>query len=174
MSKIVFITGGATSGKSSFACKLAEKYRTVSVIVTAEALDREMSEKINKHKLSRPKSWQVIESGHTKLEKMLDSNIEGEICIIDCITMYVSNLLMDLKTEEEIIESIKITIKKIKQAKKVKKFIIVSNEVGMGIVPSSKLGRRFREILGNVNKIISFIADVVYLQVSGITIKIKG
>ncbi len=174
MAEIIFITGGVASGKSSYACKLAEQYKKVIFIATAEALDKEMIEKIAKHKATRPKSWKIIESGNSILEKVIDLETDGDVCVVDCLTMYVSNLLVNLKNKkDDILKSVTIFTEKMRQDQKIKKYIIVSNEVGWGIVPANKLARDFREILGAVNKQVAEVADKVYLQVSGISIKIK-
>ncbi len=169
--KIVFITGGARSGKSSFALKEAEKIKgKKAYIATAEVLDEEMSKRIEKHKLDRGKEWTAFEEP-VKIAELI-SKIEGEydVIILDCLTLWLSNVIhTDLELESE--------TKKIINALyglKHSTIYIVSNEVGMGIVPENKLARQFRDLAGMLNQKIAGVADEVYILVSGIPLQVKG
>lgn len=175
MGKLILILGGARSGKSSFAVAQAKKLSSgqsgVVYVATASALDEEMKRRIERHKKRRPASWKTIEE-RKDISKILAKLGEARIVIIDCLTILISNLL--LSGEKEIA-----TLKKIKEFFRTLKkrnltTLIVSNEVGMGIVPENRLGRSFRDIAGQTNQIVAKLADEVYLLEAGIPVKIKG
>lgn len=181
MSKLTFITGGARSGKSSFAQKLAMEYKRVCYVATADpaqsvqANDDEMLKRIQKHRDSRPANWQTIEAPLEIDKAIANINSEADVILIDCITIYITNLLLKgpetEEKEENIIDAINrlcIVCKEIPSH-----VIIVSNEVGCGIVPDNPLSRKFRDIAGNANQIIAREADNVFLVTSGIEMKIK-
>jgi adenosylcobinamide kinase / adenosylcobinamide-phosphate guanylyltransferase len=183
MSKLTFVIGGARSGKSAFAMKLASKYEHVCYVATADLAqtsqinDNEMARRIQNHKKNRPANWGTIEAPFD-LDKAI-SNINGKIdvVLIDCITLYITNMLLNSrkaqeeKKEKHIIDAINrlcISCKKIPSY-----VIIVSNEVGYGIVPDNPLSRRFRDIAGYANQLIAREADSVFLVTAGIETKIK-
>ncbi|MFQ5963304.1 MAG: bifunctional adenosylcobinamide kinase/adenosylcobinamide-phosphate guanylyltransferase [Candidatus Scalinduaceae bacterium] len=180
MSKITFIIGGARSGKSTFAMKLASKYEHVCYVATADSSqtsqinDDEMVKRIQDHQKNRPANWETIEAP-LDLDKAI-SNLDGklEVVLIDCITLYITNMLLNSrKTEEEkhiidAINSLCLVCKKISPH-----VIIVSNEVGYGIVPHNPLSRKFRDIAGYANQLIAREADSVFLVTAGIETKIK-
>lgn len=171
MGKITFILGGTRSGKSKYAVNLANKYKRVGFIATCMPLDKEMKKRISHHKASRPKNWKTFEN-YLNLEAVLKQNaFDFDIFIIDCLTLMVSNLLfkgMKEKIIEDKIKSLFGVLKKIKTNS-----IIVSNEVGLGIVPSNKLARDFRDVAGRINQIAAEKADNVFLMVSGLPCRMK-
>ena len=174
MAKIIFITGGARSGKSSFAEKLASALgKDVVFLATAEALDKEMADRIKKHKAKRSSTWKTVEEpiNINILNKF--RNFEGAV-ILDCITLWLSNMIHKFgkEAEKRILGDIRTLLKTAKTSKFT--LIVVSNELGMGIVPENKLAREFRDIAGRCNQLIARMADEVYLMVSGIELKIKG
>ncbi len=173
MGKIIFITGGVRSGKSKYAIELA-KNRTSEVIFLATGLakDEEMKKRIKEHKRSRPDRWRTIEETKNISSILLDIQPPCELVIIDCLTFFVSNLLLEGVNEEIILQEIKKIVDIMLQVNYT--IIVVSNEVGGGIVPDNKLGRRFRDIIGLANQVIAKSAYQVYLIVSGIPIKLKG
>ena len=180
MSELTFIIGGARSGKSAFAMELAKKQKHVCYIATADSGhasqvdDGEMLERIQKHRKNRPVDWETVEAP-LALDKAV-SNLNGtfDIVLIDCITLYVTNMLLGGSEEagdEYIVDAINklcIVCKKIPSH-----VIIVSNEVGYGIVPDNVISRRFRDIAGYANQIVAKEADNVYLVTAGIETKIK-
>lgn len=172
MAKVIFITGGVASGKSAFACKMAEKSKSVLFIATAQKTDSEMKTKIIQHRRLRPAKWKVIELENQSLESL---NIpKCETIILDCVTMYVATRIHLLNfPEKNVAASLKKFIKDIKESRELGQLIIVSNEVGMGIVPESLSGRQFRESLGRINKMIATLSDNVYLMISGLNCKLK-
>ena len=183
---IIFITGGARSGKSSFAEEEAKaRGKTVVYIATAQALDEEMSHRIQLHKKRRPKTWTTIEEP-IYLSKALKKVVEDksfncfEVVLIDCLALLVSNWLPLEEVEntsdwsklrEKLLKEISDMIELAKRAKQ--QVIIVSNEVGSGLVPPYPLGRLYRDLLGEVNQRVAKAAQEVYFAVSGIPLKIK-
>jgi adenosylcobinamide kinase/adenosylcobinamide-phosphate guanylyltransferase len=174
---ITVLLGGARSGKSTFAQELAAKLgEKVLFIATGEPLDDEMQARIEEHKKYRPKNWRTIEEPR-HIGTMLKEQIgDAQVVIIDDLTLLVSNLIGDnvdySKAEREIIAEITkfITVMNSSCAS----FIIVSNEVGLGLVPDNKLGRFYRDLLGKVNRLIVQHANQVYFMAAGIPVKIKN
>lgn len=174
--KCALILGGSRSGKSRFAQELARKWGDKVVFVaTAEAGDEEMKERIKRHKKARPKSWRTLEIP-ADLDKHLAKDIgDGEVVIIDCLSLLISNLLGSSPDYAKAEGHILAEIDKLTRAmsKLNASFIIVSNEVGAGLVPENRLGRLYRDIAGRANELIADYADEVYLMVAGIPLKIK-
>ena len=172
MGKIILILGGARSGKSTYALELAKKYKKVAFIATCQGLDKEMRERIKLHKETRPKHWKTFEEP-LELAKLLGRMNKGFDCIlIDCLTLLVSNLILSGESQEQVLNKIKGILAALREIEA--KIILVSNEVGLGIVPDNKLGRVFRDIAGKANQLIAKEAQEVYFAVSGIPMKIKG
>jgi adenosylcobinamide kinase/adenosylcobinamide-phosphate guanylyltransferase len=172
--RVIFVTGGARSGKSNFAQKLANGIQGNKVFVaTAEALDEEMKARIASHQKERPSGWDTIEEA--KQLSMVLNNCDGkyEVILIDCVTIWISNLLVNSSfSDQEIENELKILTDSCKSINAT--VIIVSNEVGSGIVPDNKLSRVYRDIAGKANQEIARIADEVYLVVAGISLAIKS
>lgn len=182
---LTMITGGARSGKSQFAEEIALKYGNDSVLYIATSIpfDDEMKERVKKHKVRRPKEWTTVEA-YKGIHDIIEKS-DKKVILLDCVTVMVSNLLlevdmtwddMSLKDIDEAEAKISLEIEGIINA--AKKYtghvIIVTNEVGMGLVPEYKLGRIFRDISGRMNKKIAENADDVYFMVSGIPVVVKG
>ena len=171
MNQIVFVTGGARSGKSSFALEYASKYKSKVFIATAEPIDKEMSDRIKAHKKQRGLDYKTIEEPVNLAQAISDLENNIEIAVIDCLTVWLSNLFYRIKDYDKIQKYIDQFIKSVDQCHC--HLVIVSNEVGMGIVPANELTRRFRDRAGNLNNKIAQIADAVVLMVSGIPVTIK-
>ena len=173
----IFLLGGARSGKSLYAQKLAGKLsKNVLFVATGEPLDDEMQARINNHKKSRPKSWHTLETS-TNVGKQIKKHIGySEVVIIDCLTLLVSNLLdselVYSKAEHQILNEINQLIACMDEISA--SFIIVSNEIGMGLVPETKIGRIYRDLLGKANQLIAQYANEVYFMVAGIPVTVKG
>ncbi len=172
MGKITFILGGARSGKSQFAIKLAkEKARKVAFIAPCQPLDLEMKKRIMLHKKARPVHWQTFEEPRDIVSLLKKIGDKFELILIDCLTLFISNLLLENLKEaaiEDEVNQILSILKKIKP-----KSIIVSNEVGLGIIPENKLARDFRDIAGRMNQPIAAKSDEVFFMAAGIPLKIK-
>jgi len=170
--KIIFVIGGARSGKSSFALREAAKVEgRKAYIATAQALDDEMKERIRKHKEERGADWDTFEEPVKVPEIIGDIKDKYSVIVLDCLTLWLSNLIhcnADIKRNiENLFNSLQITHHS-------SRIYIVSNEVGMGIVPENELARSFRDMAGFLNQKAAEVADEVYLVTAGIPIKIKG
>ncbi|KPU46276.1 bifunctional adenosylcobalamin biosynthesis protein CobU [Oxobacter pfennigii] len=182
MSKIILVTGGARSGKSSFAQSLLENKEGVLYIATSVAFDDEMKDRVKKHKESRPSSWRTVECFKDMDIHLKD--VEEKVMILDCITIMVTNLMFHYELEWEDLGMERINeienliadevgkLLKIAREKNVY-LVVVTNELGMGVVPGNKLTRVYRDIAGRMNQMIAAEADEVYLAVCGIPLKIK-
>jgi adenosylcobinamide kinase/adenosylcobinamide-phosphate guanylyltransferase len=174
--KCIFILGGARSGKSYFAQELARKLsERVLFVATGEALDEEMRARIADHKKTRPESWRTLETPTDIGKRIERQGGDAQVVIIDCLTLLVSNLLGNNpdypKAEKQVMSEINELITCMGKLNAT--FIIVSNEVGMGLVPETKLGRIYRDLLGKANQLIAQHTSDVYLMVAGIPIKLK-
>ncbi|GAB6189796.1 bifunctional adenosylcobinamide kinase/adenosylcobinamide-phosphate guanylyltransferase [Marinitoga arctica] len=182
---IILITGGARSGKSTFAQNYAKKIgENILYIATAIPFDDGMKDRIKKHKNSRPKNWKTLEKykGFDELEQF-GYFPSIDTIIFECMTLMISNLLLEKnidfdnyneidKIENYILGEVKKLINIIKSHNK--NIIIVTNEVGMGIVPAYQLGNIFRDIAGRINQYLAREANEVYITISGIPLKLKG
>lgn len=164
----ILITGGIKSGKSEFALKLVKSLKKVYFIATAIPEDKEMEEKILRHKNKRPKKFITIEEP-LYLTKKVRNLSKNSVLIIDCINIWVANMMKHFN-EDKILQEVKNFCSCIKRFAKV---VIVTNEVGLSLVATNNLARKFQEILGKVNQILAKNADRVYLMVSGIPVRIK-
>ena|SRR3989338_8650790 len=173
MGKITLILGGARSGKSQFALKLAEKTaRSAIFIATATTSDNEMRQRIKLHRKNRPSRWKTIEEPGKLSLLVKRISKKTDLIIIDCMTIFISNLLLEGRSDYSIqneVNSVLITIRNSDFNS-----LIVSNEVGMGIVPDNRLARRFRDLAGKINQSIAAASDEAYLMVSGLPLKLKG
>jgi adenosylcobinamide kinase / adenosylcobinamide-phosphate guanylyltransferase len=167
---IIFVTGGARSGKSTFALNLARDTKeAVTFIATAQAFDQEMTERITKHQLERPQDWTTVEAPidvQTALE-----HTQTRVVILDCLSLLVSNLMLENLSEPEILKRIQKALE-IANTRDLK-LIVVSNEVGSGIVPEYPLGRLFRDVLGRANQIVAANSSEAYLLVAGLALRLK-
>lgn len=178
--KHILITGSVRSGKSKFAEQEAIRLGGETIyIATAEALDEEMSIRIGKHQKYRRTDWRTIEEPVELIPLLQQYAQKGQTIIIDCLTLYLTNLLSlytkgfsDTEMEENVLKVIRELAEVIAKSKA--NILIVTNEVGWGIVPESKLGRAFRDLAGQANQIMANICTDVYLLTCGIPMKLKG
>jgi len=172
MGKTILILGGARSGKSAYAVSLAKKYKKTAFIATGQGLDKEMKERIRQHKKSRPENWKTFEEAKDPAALLADIGNYFDCVIIDCLTLLVSNLILAGFKEQEVLKRIEALFYTARKNRA--KIIVVSNEVGLGLVPNNKLGRDFRDIAGKVNQTAAAKADIVFFTVSGMPLKLKG
>ncbi|GAA5213019.1 bifunctional adenosylcobinamide kinase/adenosylcobinamide-phosphate guanylyltransferase [Corallincola platygyrae] len=166
---IELVIGGARSGKSTFAETLAiNSQMDVVYIATAEVLDDEMAERIRHHQKQRPGHWQLVEVP-TDLAEVISSSSPETLLLIDCLTLWLSNLMLKGLAINERLEAVEVALQQRQQ-----NTILVSNEVGMGIVPENALGRRFRDEAGRMNQRIAQIAGRVTLVSAGLPLLLKG
>ncbi len=174
---LTLILGGARSGKSSFAEQVArESGKPVTFIATATAGDDEMAARIRQHRAARPADWQTLELP-LDLGKQLTAPL-AEVVIVDCITLLVTNLLMSLPEDtpaETVLQKVQAEIEALvaAQARIGGRWLLVSNEVGLGLVPPYPLGRIYRDALGWANQRLARAAERVILMVAGIPLVIK-
>lgn len=185
MRKIILVTGGARSGKSTFAEELAKKINgNILYVATSIPFDEEMKLRVEKHRAQRPGNWNTLEA-----YKDLDIHLKDKLkdysgVLLDCMTIMVTNLFLEncadidhisntdaINIEERVQSEINKLLAVIQ--KNEVPFIIVTNEVGMGVVPEYPSGRIFRDVAGRANQMLAKEAEEVYLCVSGIPLKIK-
>lgn len=177
--KSTLILGGARSGKSTYAQELAIKAGgNVLFVATAEAGDADMKKRIEMHRKLRPPVWVTIEAT-TCIGRRIKENIgQAQTVIIDCVTLLINNIFKeyDDKTDADLAEKeVMAEIKEITDCidGSEARFIIVSNEVGLGIVPADRVSRLYRDLLGRANQVLAAHADEVYLLVAGIPVAVK-
>jgi len=170
---IVLITGGCRSGKSRFALNYGDRHFSKKIfLATSEVLDEEMVRRVEQHKKTRGPDWLTIEEPWQIVEKIGEYTNRGEVILLDCMTLWLSNLMMRWEEDQKITEEVNKLVRALEQRQI--SFLLVSNEVGMGIVPAAPLARRFRDLAGFTNQRIAAIADKVVFMVSGIPIFLKG
>lgn len=184
--KIILVTGGVRSGKSSYAQKLVlDSNKQVRYIATAEGNDAEMKKRIKHHKENRPTTWEIVEEpiNIDDLFEVTDNYDEDKITMVDCITLWTTNLLLQKDADgkeywetdagiisfEDKVDSFITALKNYD-----KPVVLVTNEVGWGGIEITPLGRAYQDMLGFTNQKLAAVADEVYLVVTGIPMQIKG
>lgn len=172
MEKIVLVTGGARSGKSSYALQCTSRYLRKGFIATASAADDEMKQRIAKHQQERGSEFITVEETR-HLAQALDSLQQRvEVVVIDCLTVWLGNLFYYHDEPQQHFPEIEAFLDALKRP--VCDIFIVTNEVGAGIVPENSLARCFRDQAGLLNQQVAHIADKVIFMVSGYPIFVKG
>ena len=174
MNEIIFVIGGCRSGKSRHALQLAEQMPGDRKIYVATCVpqDDEMAQRVARHQNERSQNWVTIEEPLALPEIILENSPGADVMLVDCLTLWVSNLLMETDDEQQI-EAI--VARLIDALEKVKRpLILVSNEVGAGIVPENKLARQYRDIMGLVNQAAAGAAGKVIWMVAGIPVTVKS
>jgi adenosylcobinamide kinase/adenosylcobinamide-phosphate guanylyltransferase len=178
--KSILLIGGARSGKSYFAQELARKSgEAVLFVATAEAGDEEMKRRIEEHRKARPSTWTTLEA-RTRIGGQIKQKIgKIQMVIIDCITLLINNVIQEYDRPEPDVSLIeKAVMAEIDELvdcidRVNASFIIVTNEVGLGLVPADKTSRIYRDLLGRSNQILAQHVDEVYLMTAGIPLKLK-
>jgi adenosylcobinamide kinase/adenosylcobinamide-phosphate guanylyltransferase len=170
--ELLFVLGGARSGKSSFAQKYAEThYRSRLFLATAQILDEEMAERVRLHQEARGSEWNVMEEPFEIPAALHSPATPGQVILVDCLTVWLSNILLQKGEkhvgfyEEDLVKALSLREGPV---------ILVSNEVGLGIVPENPLGRIFRDLAGRLNQRIASVADHVVFMAAGIPWVLKG
>jgi len=172
MAKILFITGGARSGKSRLAESLAEGFGTpLCYIATGQALDTEMEERISAHRTRRGGNWHTVEEPLRLAETIRNVDGSFQAILVDCITLWLTNLLLTNEDTDKVIAKVGALVEVMPKGKT--PLILVSNEVGMGIVPENALARKFRDLAGKANQMLASAADEAYVTFNGIPIRLK-
>ena len=183
-SQIILCSGGARSGKSEFAERLALATKgQKAYVATGQAFDEEMVDRIKKHQERRGKIWNNFEVPLHLADEWENISKSADVILIDCLTMFTTNHMMaygsirgqeDANRLEQTILSELDTLLDSIQSCEGKTVIFVTNEIGLGIVPDNKLARYFRDIAGRVNRAVASVADKLYLTISGVTIELKS
>lgn len=175
--KVTLVLGGARSGKTAYALSLCERYRARVYVATAQARDEEMRERIAAHRVERGSAWQTIEEPlalgdalHCASGDKVVSPVSADetVVLVDCLTLWLSNLMeaeRDLKAETEALIS---ALERCRCS-----VVLVSNEVGMGLVPQTSLGRAFRDAQGRLNQEIARVADEAVFVAAGLPMRLK-
>ena len=166
----ILIGGGVRSGKSDLALRLGRKLGTTRVFVaTAQAFDDEMRLRIAEHRRTRGPDFETVEEP-TALPATLRS-LTGDVVVVDCLTLWLSNLLLQDAADEAVLAAVDELVTALSERRR--SVILVTNEVGMGIVPETPLGRRFRDLAGIMHQRLAAAADEVYFAVLGTMLRIK-
>lgn len=179
MGTLALILGGARSGKSSYAQSLAEATgKPVTFIATAEALDDEMSARIQKHRAERPATWETLEIPFDIASQL--HRVKSKVVLLDCVTLLISNLLMQFMKDDRVDEApfmvaVQEEINELVRRLRVgeQDWLLISNEVGLGLVPPYQMGRVYRDAIGWANQRLAREADTVIFMVAGIPTTIK-
>ena len=170
---VTFVLGGVRSGKSRFAQQLATRSAKVIFIATAKPSDEEMRMRIERHRQTRPHQWETREVPLDLDAAISDLHDRDQLAIIDCLTVYLANVMSKVASDEALIqEYVNRLCGALKQTKS--SVILVSNEVGSGVHPPTELGRRYCDLLGELNQRVAALADNVVLMVAGVPLVIKG
>lgn len=171
---VTLVLGGVRSGKSRYAQQLAEQAERVIFVATAERRDdAEMHAKIERHRADRPATWATIEEPLQLSRTIQEAGKECDVLLIDCLTLFGANLLEacseDPKQLQTHIEELCLALGTAPCS-----VVLVSNEVGSGVVPAYELGRRYRDLVGEINQRVAAVADTVLLMVAGLPLALKG
>jgi adenosylcobinamide kinase / adenosylcobinamide-phosphate guanylyltransferase len=171
---ITLVLGGVRSGKSRYAQKLAERASRVTFVATAERRDdEEMRGKIERHRAERPENWSTIEEPLELARVMECAAPDSDVILIDCLTLFAAKLIEahgeDASRVRSLIETFCGALRAVPCS-----VVLVSNEVGSGVVPAYALGRRFRDLVGDINQRVASLADNVLMMVAGLPFALKG
>jgi len=170
---VTLVLGGVRSGKSRYAQQLAEQSSRVVFVATAKITDDEMRAKIDRHREDRPKNWLTVEEPLDLPRVVAEHQTGCDVIVVDCLTIFAANLLEvtgeDNAALESRVEALCAALRTIQC-----NLVVVSNEVGSGVHPSHALGRRYRDLLGEINQRVARVADDVVLMVAGLPLALKG
>ena len=170
-SKLILVLGGAASGKSQAALDLAGQAGPRAFVATGQALDREMASRIERHRSTRSADWETVEVP-VDIAAWVNKNSKSyQSIVIDCITLWLSNLRGLRSSDLAVFEATADLLQTIRTTRV--RVVIVSNELGLGLVPATKAVRAFRDLAGRVNQQVAAEADEVYLTISGLPLRLK-
>ncbi|HET6369795.1 MAG TPA: bifunctional adenosylcobinamide kinase/adenosylcobinamide-phosphate guanylyltransferase [Nitrospiria bacterium] len=170
--RVIFLLGGARSGKSDLALEMLAKGKGKrGYIATAEALDDEMTARIHEHRRRRGPIWETFEVPIDLPDVLKKLAPTHSFLLVDCLTLWLSNLVTRHNTNKPVLDRFEALVEAMKEIKR--KLVLVSNEVGMGIVPDHPLGRRYRDLSGLLHQKVAAASDEVYWVAAGIPLKLK-
>ena len=169
---VTLIGGGARSGKSRFAIAYAEKrFQRLAFVATAAAGDEEMRERITRHRFERGDRWTTVEEPVDIVHEMVAKAARFDVFVIDCLTLWLSNVLLHPGRDSG--KEVKKLVDHLERADSTNA-IVVTNEVGCGIVPENDLARSYRDLVGGANQAVGRLADEIYWTVFGVPVQVKG
>ena len=171
---VTLVLGGVRSGKSRYAQQIAERAERVTFVATAERRDdAEMHAKIERHRADRPEHWTTIEEPLQLAQAIHKAGQNSEVILIDCLTLFASNLLEACGNNPAQLQS---HIDPLCAALRTPpcSIVLVSNEVGSGVVPAYELGRQFRDLVGEINQRVAAVSDTVLFMAAGLPLLLKG
>jgi len=181
MGQLILVLGGARSGKSAFAQQLAQELggERVLFVATADAGDEEMRARIEAHRRARPAGWRTLEAPHSVGEAIASGVDDARLVLVDCLTLLVSNAVLTLGDAPDAAAAEAAALDEVEgllEAHQLRAatFIVVSNEVGLGLVPANPLGRVYRDALGRANQVLATRADQVYWMVAGLAVELRS
>ncbi len=169
--RIIFVLGGSASGKSEVALQFAGSETPRAFVATGQGLDAEMSARIARHQATRATDWKTAEVPRELAEWFSESGGRYRTIVLDCVTLWLSNLQGTGMTESGILARTAVLLKAMRKTKA--RVVIVSNELGLGLVPAEPSVRAFRDMAGRVNQLLAAGADEAHLVVSGIPVRLK-
>mgnify|MGYP001612616283 CR=1 FL=1 len=172
MKCLILLTGGTRSGKSRLAVELARQFGPrILYLATCRPTDAEMKRRVARHQQARPPAWQTLEVAENLSDAI--SHVHGTIdgVLLDCLTLYVARLVSRKTSDEAILKQIRTLCETMRRAPF--PIVVVTNEVGWGVVPTSRSGRRFRDLAGLANQLVAQAADETYLVVAGLPLCLK-
>lgn len=169
--KLIVVLGGARSGKSRFALRVGRRLSPRAFVATAEPFDREMADRILKHQQSRGKGWTTIEVPTDISGWLVDEGPQYLTIVVDCLTLWLNNLLRDKVRPAQVLTHVRKFLQSIAACPG--QVIVVSNELGLGVVPEDADSRQFRDLAGRMNQLMAAEADEVYFLVSGLPLRLK-
>ena len=171
MGRLLLVLGGARSGKSAYAQRLAQELGgdDVLFVATAEAWDEDMAQRIARHQQERPVAWRTLEIPRRVGQALIPHVRDTTVVLVDCLTLWINNLMAEKRDIEIEIQGLIGTLHIAAGP-----VLIVTNEVGLGIVPDNPLARAFRDNLGRANQLVAGAAEVVVFMVAGIPLVLKG
>ncbi|HEV7291175.1 bifunctional adenosylcobinamide kinase/adenosylcobinamide-phosphate guanylyltransferase [Devosia sp. RR2S18] len=171
MTRHTLVLGGARSGKTAFAERLAIRSgNQPAYLATAEALDSEMRDRVASHQRLRGKRFATIEEPLALSDTLFSASVSHDVILVDCLTLWITNLLVANEDVSKAVSELGATLVQLKRAN----VILVSNEVGLGIVPDNAMARTFRDLAGAAHQRLAEICDDVYFVVAGLPMTLKG
>jgi adenosylcobinamide kinase/adenosylcobinamide-phosphate guanylyltransferase len=174
LKEVIFVIGGCRSGKSRQALETAAgmpgDHKTF--IATCIPRDDEMQQRVEQHQKERSLIWRTVEAPIHLPQAIVEQSRQADVVLVDCLTLWISNLMLELEDDRKILACLPDLTRALRSAHC--PVVLVSNEVGTGIVPENQLSRRFRDLVGSTNQAVARQADRVVWMVAGIPVKIKG